>query len=121
MRKVVALLVSWLIVVCATAPSLAGTPPPLSFDPFRPRPEPPGDVGTGSRNGKGSRQLFSAVLRSTVVAGDRSLVNLGGEILSVGEEAFGYRLLEVRPFDATFEKEGQRVRLEVESDKGEKR
>ena len=48
-------------------------------------------------------------------------MNLGGEILSIGEEAFGYRLLEVRPFDATFEKDGRRVRLEVSSDEGEQR
>lgn len=90
--------------------SIAGTPPTLSFDPFRPRPEVDRQKpGAGDRRG----EIFAPVLRSTVVAGRRSVANLGGEILALGEEAHGYRLVSVRAFDATFERDGEQIVLEL--------
>lgn len=80
----------------------------LRIDPFRPRPvaRPPAAPAR-------EPEAFVPVLRSTVVAGDRSLANLGGEILSPGQEAHGYRLVEVHAFDALFIHNGQPVRLDV--------
>ena len=89
----------------------AGSPPPLRFDPFRERVA----VGTAPRPAEARRpdREFQPLLLSTVVGGERPLANLGGEILGIGEESHGYRLIEVKSFEATFEKEGETLRLEV--------
>ena len=55
------------------------------------------------------------VLLSTVVDGERSVVNFGGQILAIDEETHGYRLLEVKAFEATFSRNGERIRLDVEA------
>ena len=92
---------------------------PLRFDPFRPLPK------TSSRADSESPgrapAAFDPSLRSTVVAGEQSMVNLGGAIMAIGEEKNGYRLIEVHPFDAVFERDGKRVRIEVERAAGEQR
>lgn len=80
--------------------------PPLRFDPFR---EPQGE----SQNGSAPRAEFTPVLRATLVAGEHSLVDLGGVILGLGEAAHGYRLVAVREHDATFERDGRQLVLEV--------
>ena len=92
-------------------PAPASPPPMLRFDPFRAPPEAP--VAAAPGRGSDADRSFRPVLISTVVGGRRSTANLGGEILAIGESSRGYRLLEVRPFEAVFEKDGQRVRLEV--------
>ena len=97
-------------------PVIAGAdaPPTLRFDPFGSRPE------LELRQG-GSLDVtpaFRPILMSTIVRGNRSLVNLGGKILALEEESEGYRLLEVRAFDALFLKDGQEIRLEVVSPEG---
>ena len=53
-------------------------------------------------------------LRATlVVPGGRSAANLGGSILSVGEEIAGYRLVSVSQGEAVLEKEGESIRVFV--------
>ena len=89
--------------------SAADAPPALRFDPFGSRPEPE----ARQRSGANESVVFMPVLLSTIVRGDRSLVNLGGEILALEEESQGYRLLEVRAFDALFLKDGREIRLEL--------
>lgn len=87
----------------------ADSPPELRFDPFGSRPE----LAARERNTENRSPQFEPVLLSTIVRGERSLVNLGGTILALQEESQGYRLLEVRAFDALFRKDGQEIRLEV--------
>ncbi len=92
-------------------PSFGGSPPSLRFDPFRPKPKVNkvvNAVGNASPN-----DAFEPILLSTVVGGEHPLVNLGGEILEVGEQSHGYRLIEVNVFDATFVKDGEKLRLEI--------
>ena len=100
-------------VLLSAAYAWASSPPALRFDPFREPPERPGRASGEARTA--SDRAFEPVLRSTVIGGERPLANLGGEILAIGEAAHGYRLIEVRAFDAVFLKDGARVRLEVES------
>lgn len=97
------------------AMALDEEPPRLRFDPFR---APPASVAPGGAGRDRDEEPFRPVLRSVVVAGPRSLANLGGEILEVGDEANGYRLLDVRPFEALFEYQGRRVLLTVSKDEG---
>lgn len=55
-------------------------------------------------------------LRATLVAGERSVVNLGGSILSLGEEIEGYRLVSVSEGEALFIKDGESIRVFVDED-----
>ena len=103
----------WTAFLLLYAPmSMAEPPPLLRFDPFRPREEP---VETSGK--RAAKPAFVPVLLSTVVGGDHPLVNLGGELLGIGEEAKGYRLLHVYAFEALFEKDGKVVRIEIKDGK----
>lgn len=97
------------------AAALADSAPVLRFDPFRPRPQ---DVAIGAADASTAQLGFEPVLRSIVLSPVRSMVNLGGEILFPGEEAHGYRLVEVHAFEALFIKEGREVRLELSTATG---
>ncbi len=83
----------------------------LRFDPFAaPDAQAAGATGTPAA---GSAQPWSPELRATLVSGERSLVNLGGSILELDQEAHGYRLLEVREDEAVFERNGSEVVLKM--------
>ena len=79
------------------AAARAGDAPPhlLRFNPFA-RPE----LSAISRSGAPSKASggWAPVLTATLADGEKSLVNLGGVILGVGEETHGYRLLNVDVF-----------------------
>ncbi len=88
----------------------------LRFDPFAQ----PGTqtAGPGRLGSAGSQRAWSPELRATLVSSERSLVNLGGTILELGEEAHGYRLLEVRESEAVFERSGSETVLQMTGPKG---
>ncbi len=88
----------------------------LRFDPFAQ----PGSqtAGPGRPELAGSRRAWSPELRATLVSGEHSLVNLGGIILELGEEAHGYRLLEVREGEALFERAGSEAVLQMSGPEG---
>lgn len=44
-----------------------------------------------------------------LVAGEKSLVNVNGSLIGVGEQQFGYRLLRVGEESATFVRDGETV------------
>lgn len=92
-------------------PAFADIAPPLRHDPFRT--PPPDAIVETTRSDSARDEPFEPILRSTIARGHRSLVNLGGEILAVGEESHGYRLLEVSPYAATFKKDGERIVIEI--------
>ena len=48
-------------------------------------------------------------LRAVLVAGSKSVVDLGGVILQIGERANGYRLLSVEEGQAIFSKNGKTI------------
>ncbi len=48
-------------------------------------------------------------LRAVLVAGPKSIVNLGGVILKIGESTNGYRLIKVGEGTATFNRKGEKV------------
>jgi len=58
-----------------------------------------------------SAPVVTAELRAVMVRGARSLVNLGGTILGIGESAGGLRLVEVRERSAVFATDGGRVEV----------
>ncbi len=105
-----------LLLVClgaspATEPVGSGERGPSPrFDPFD-KPALPGDVT--ARSSSAPSASWSPWLKATLVAGERSLANLGGVVLKLGEDTHGYRLLEVREWMAVFSKDGERVVLAV--------
>ena len=55
-------------------------------------------------------------LRATLLAGERSSANLGGLIVSIGDEIAGYRLVSVQEREALLSKDGETIRLFVNDD-----
>ena len=85
----------------------------LRFDPFAvPQLERPSDAEAAPA---ARERGWAPILRATLVAGDDSLANLGGTLLALGEESHGYRLVEVRAWEAVFEYGGERKVLPVTS------
>lgn len=113
-----------LIVVLATTGLLgighAGepTPPRLRFNPFE---RPDLDALTAAHEHETSSaalQDWTPVLKGTLLGRGDSLANLGGVILRRGEETHGYRLVEVRQWEAVFLHDGERIVLSVDSQGG---
>ena len=66
----------------------------------------------GARTAVGARP----VIRGILVADGESLVNLNGQIIGVGEEANGYRLIEVGDEQAIFQHDGEIITLALYPD-----
>jgi len=94
---------------CATA---GGT---LQHDPFiRPQLSAAGHGKTGATGTAAAEEIpWQPRLTAVLVAGKNSLVNLQGEIIGLGEEKDGYRLIEVRDQQAVFRKGKKRVVLNM--------
>ncbi len=96
--------------VCA-ASARAESEGKLRFDPFRAREAVNATSSGGSADT--SQGVFVPELRATLIGRRRSVVDFGGVILALGEEAHGYTLLDVWPYQAVFEYGGEEVVLEV--------
>ena len=91
----------------------------LRFDPFE-RP----DLDTIVRAADPSEAFvpddaWEPILTATLDSGAESFASLGGIVLKIGEETHGYRLREVRLWEAVFDRNGQSVVLTVETPDGE--
>lgn len=62
-------------------------------------------------------QAWRPELRAVLVAGDRSMADVGGIIVKLGGEVDGFRLLEVRDRKAVFLKNGTRLTLSIDRNK----
>lgn len=87
----------------------------LRFDPFE-RPDLDALArAADSYQGQSSSDSWQPVLNATLDSGDESFASLGGVVLRIGEETHGYRLLEVRLWEAVFERNGANVTLSVDA------
>lgn len=82
---------------------------PLLHDPFA-RPFQIGSTPSTDANTSGNPKLIAVI-----VAGKKSLVNLNGTIIGIGEEKDGYRLIRVQDRKAIFKKRKKWVVLEMSS------
>ena len=115
-RRLIALLFVGLVMGGDVLAANAASQIRLRFDPFA---QPNAQTGAAASRGQaGSRRAWSPELRATLISGKRSLVNLGGTILELGEEAHGYRLLEVREDEAVFERSGSEIVLKLSGEEG---
>ncbi len=83
---------------------------PFSRPLLEPTPEPGAPV---------SESIDRPLLRGVIVAGDRSIANLNGTLLAIGEEVSGYRLDSVSEEGATFVHDGEPVTLYLEEAEAE--
>ena len=56
---------------------------------------------------------WKPVLLATIVAGDKSVANVAGKLVRVGQKIDGYKLLSVKRKSATFERSGHRYVLKL--------
>ena len=74
------------------------------------------DRGEVSQGAAAQVVLPAMKLRSTMAAGTASLANIGGEILGIGEEINGFRLLAVHPRHVVLEKNAIQKTLSIDDD-----
>lgn len=58
--------------------------------------------------------LWHPQLTAVVLDGENSLVSLNGEIVGIGDQKDGYRLVRVREQEAVFKKDGKRIVLKMD-------
>ena len=96
----------------------------LSYDPFK-KPElltmPPSSTAVSAQAStadqgdvEASVAPLEGELRATIEAGPYSMINVGGEILMLGDTMDGYRLVQVRETEAIFEKNGTQRTLKLD-------
>jgi hypothetical protein len=104
-----------MLLVILQASSAGGTT--LSRNPFKsPLPKPGGAVAQASDDASAETGL---ALKGIMIIGDQALVDLGGHILAIGEEAEGYTLMSVTEEQAVFLRQGRRVVMNVYEDENE--
>ena len=74
-----------------------------------------------SKNSAAQAALPAMTLRGTMAAGSGSLANIGGEILGIGEEINGYRLLAVYPRHVVLEKNAIQKTLSIDNETEKKK
>jgi len=104
-----------IIVFCILLPTAAADDigrEPLKNNPFI---RPSGvDVAAGQGSGSGTHGID---LRATLASMQNGLANVGGTIVTVGEEIGGYRLDWVGEGEAIFSKNDVRVRVKVNGER----
>ncbi len=88
----------------------------LSRNPFK---SPLPKAGAASRPAENGPAQPGMILKGIMIIDDHALVDLGGHILAIGEEAGGYTLMSVTEEQAVFLREGQRVVMSIYEDEKE--
>ncbi|MCB1753933.1 MAG: hypothetical protein KDJ38_00330 [Gammaproteobacteria bacterium] len=106
-----------LCLILYTGPALATSYPELQHDPFsytKDLDNSQSRVRDQDSDGKPpAAATWQPRLLATIVAGPRSMANVGGKVLSLGQSVDGYKLIEVGKTSATFEKNGQSYVLQL--------
>ena len=99
--------------LCLLLPAWATAAEPeplvLRHDPF----VRPGSAAAVPTTTAGTDAAWRPQLRAVVVAGPKSSALVDGQVLELGDELDGYRLIQVLPDKAIFRKKGRRVELSV--------
>jgi len=73
----------------------------------------PGPARNGEPTGAATRRLK---LQAVMVAGPKSIANVDGTMVRIGDQIYGYRLVEVHERGAVFEKNKARFVVSIRSD-----
>lgn len=106
----------WFAALACAAPAWAAEPPTLALrhDPFT---RPVATASGGLAGAAPADTAWQPALRAVVVAGPRSSALVDGQVLELGDELDGYRLIQVLPDKAIFKKRGRRFELSVGASK----
>lgn len=86
----------------------------LQYDPFaRPSITNLSTTSTTAEDAVTEEAIWNPPLTAVMVAGKNSLVNVDGVIVKLGDEIDGYRLIEVKDYQAIFKKGNKRVVLSI--------
>src|SRR6266496_2372543 len=107
-------------VLAALAKSSFSQGEKLQYDPFA-RPaltglqhaSKPGPGRNGEPTGASTRRLK---LQAVMVAGPKSIANVDGTMVRIGDQIYGYRLVDVHERGAVFEKNKTRVAVSIRRD-----
>jgi hypothetical protein len=78
------------------------------------------DGNGANKPGVAAVPLPAMELRGIMVAGPYSLADIGGEVLAIGQEIQGYRLVTIQPRHVVLEKNDSRKILSIDKDKEKK-
>ncbi len=104
------------LVACCTMVETVGSAQLLRNDPFKQPEHIPEPKKVAVNDTKSDREVWFPQLRATMRAGQRSMANIDGEIIKIGEKINGFELVEVHERDAFFVKNG--VKYHVSMDQG---
>ena len=105
---------SALVLTLLLGPGISLAESPLRHNPFQ---KPNLDlVRTETPNN--ASVSWTGELRGVISGGKEALINVDGEILMVGDEHQGFRLIDVRERTAVFEKNGKRMLLSLDQKQG---
>jgi hypothetical protein len=96
----------WIVLVAGLFPAASSAE--LLHDPFA-RP-----FQAGAAPAINADTSLNPSLLAVMIAGQKSMVNLNGTIIGIGEEKDGFRLIKVEDHKAIFEKSKKRIVLEME-------
>jgi len=91
----------------------AGTDVPLRFNPFVRPDDVIGGAGSAAAVGDASMEL-----RGVMLAGERSLANIGGKIVGIGQDINGYRVIAVNENMVVLDRDGMRKEIGVKTQTG---
>lgn len=103
-------LLTLLLALPAGAADPADDGPRLRHDPFR---RPGGGALAPVAGDAAAPVEWQPRLRGVLLSGPRSLANVDGQMVAIGERLDGHRLLSVTEYQAVFEKDGRRVTLDM--------
>ena len=104
------------LVACCTMTEAVGSAQLLRIDPFKQpeySPVPKKGITSDTRS---EREVWFPQLRATMRAGHRSMANINGEILKIGDKIDGFELVEVHERDAYFIKEGMKYHVSMDQE-----
>lgn len=87
----------------------------LKTNPFIPPVDTDGDGS--KKTGVADVPIPAMELRGIMEAGPNSLANIGGEVLAIGQEIQGYRLVTIQPRHVVLEKNDSQKILSIDKDK----
>ncbi len=106
------------LLVCSTMLKPVESAQILQNDPFKqPELTPLSKKVIASDSGS-VREVWLPQLRATMRAGRRSMANIDGEIIKIGEKTNGFELLEVHERDAFFIKNGVKYHVSMDQEPG---
>ncbi len=104
------------LLVCSTMIIPVESAQLLQNDPFKQPELTPLSKKVFASDTRAVREVWLPQLRATMRAGQRSMANIDGEIIKIGEKINGFELVEVHERDAFFVKNGVKYHVSMDQE-----